>query len=60
LLHSTPLDAGRVRLQIPSSSGREFEVSADVSWCASIGEGWYVSGGRFVRLLLEQAPDRLM
>ena len=60
LLHSIPLDTGRVILQIPSTAGHELDISVEVAWCAPVGEGWYVSGGRFVRLLLEEAPHRFL
>ena len=60
LLHSMPLDAGRVMLQVPSTTGHELDICAELRWCAPASEGWYVSGGRFVRLLLEEAPHRFL
>ena len=60
LLHSMPLNTGRVILHVPSAGGHDLDISAEVRWCAPASEEWYVSGGRFVRLLLEEAPDRLL
>jgi hypothetical protein len=60
LLHSMPLDTDRLRLSIPWTEGHPLEIRTDIRWCAPAGEGWYLSGGRFVPLVLEKLPCRLM
>jgi hypothetical protein len=60
LLHSMPLDPGRLTLSIPWTAGHPLDVRTDLRWCAPAAEGWYLSGGRFVPLVLEELPCRLM
>jgi len=60
LLHNMPLETGRVVLTIPSTAGDQLDISTEIRWCSAVGEGWYVSGGRFSTLLFEEVPVRLL
>ena len=48
LLHNMPLQPGQVRLTVASTHGEALCVTAEVVWCRPSGEGWYLSGCRFV------------
>jgi hypothetical protein len=60
LLHGVPLDSGKVSLDILSPQGHWHNISTDIRWCKAAGEGWYVSGGSFLSLLLEELPALLL
>jgi hypothetical protein len=60
LLHRVRIDPGYVTVALPSLAGHPLEASTEIRWCAPAGGGWYLSGGRFVSLLLEELPDRLL
>jgi hypothetical protein len=47
LLHAMPLDTGPVMVQFPSVTCDDIGVRTHITWCSPIGDGWYVSGGRF-------------
>lgn len=51
LMHSFPLEAGEVIIQIPSCSGKPVRVRTEIRWCRSITSEWHVSGGQFLELL---------
>lgn len=46
--HQAPLPYRRVRVWLSSPIGLEVEMIMDLNWCRFVGQGWYVSGGRFV------------
>jgi hypothetical protein len=48
LLHCVAVELGEVVLTIPSTSGRPLRIRGQVMWCQSCGEGWYMSGVRFL------------
>jgi hypothetical protein len=60
LLHSAPLNTGRAILSIPSSSVHQLDISTEIRWCDPVGQGWYLSGGRFATVLLDDVPARLL
>jgi hypothetical protein len=51
LLHCMPVERGEVLLTIPSKSCRPLRVRGQVMWCRPCGEGWYVSGIRFLDVI---------
>ena len=40
--------AQEVQVAIRCKEGRLFQARTQITWCRSIGQGWYISGGRFV------------
>jgi hypothetical protein len=46
--HQHPLPYRRVNVWLGSPIGLEVEMVLDLTWCRFVGQGWYVSGGRFV------------
>ena len=48
LLHNFPLEPGEVVVTITTNTGRNVSVRTDIIWCKPCGEGWYISGGRFL------------
>jgi hypothetical protein len=48
LLHNFPLNPGEVIVTIATKKGRNVSVRTDIVWCKPCGEGWYISGGRFL------------
>ena len=46
--HEEPLPYRRVHVWLGSPIGLEVQLVMDLSWCRFVGQGWYVSGGRFV------------
>jgi hypothetical protein len=55
LLHNMKLSPGPATLVIVSSNGARRQFSAEVVWCRPMGEGWFISGCRFV----DVTPDPL-
>ena len=48
LLHSMELPLEEVAIKI---AGRPQQLRLKIERCESIGEGWYISGGKFLRLV---------
>ena len=48
LLHSMPVECGETIVTIPSQSGEKVSIRTEIVWCQPCGEGWYLSGGRFL------------
>jgi hypothetical protein len=48
LLHIMPLEPGPVVVTLRGASGDELSLRTQIMWCKSAGEGWYMSGGRFL------------
>ena len=42
---------GEIVLRIPSESFGDVRIRSEVVWCRPCGEGWYLSGARFVEVL---------
>lgn len=51
LLHYMAVQPGEVVLTIPSKLCGKVRVRSEIVWCQPCGEGWYMSGARFVELL---------
>jgi hypothetical protein len=51
LLHDFELMAQEVQISIRCKGNRVFQARTRITWCRSLGQGWYVSGGRFVDAL---------
>ena len=47
LLHNMPLESGKVTLAILRQSG-DVHLRGEIMWCRPCGEGWYLSGVRFL------------
>jgi hypothetical protein len=52
LLHYMELPHGKVMVTIPSESGEKVRIEGDVVWSKPSGEGWYISGVRFLKALV--------
>ena len=53
LLHNAPLERGEVVLRFTGESNDQVLLRSEIVWCHDCGEGWYLSGARF----LEVAAD---
>lgn len=51
MLHYLTVEPGKVILTIPSRSCGDLRISAEIMWCQPCGEGWYMSGARFIEVL---------
>jgi hypothetical protein len=49
--HRDPLPYRRMVVSMEDSLGRWVRLLMDVSWCRFIRNGWYASGGRFLRVV---------
>ena len=50
LLHNMPLEPGAALVTIFRDGGRTLKIRTEIVWCRACGEGWYLSGGRFLDL----------
>ncbi len=48
LIHNMDLNDREVEISIPSEGGYSIRVRTRIVWCEACGEGWYISGGRFI------------
>jgi hypothetical protein len=48
LLHNMPLPLGDITLTIRRESSERITLRGEVIWCQQCGEGWYLSGVRFI------------
>jgi hypothetical protein len=60
LLHQTPLDMESVNVGIWTVTGRRDDICLKIRWCNSVGQGWYVSGGQFTGLSVQQSVSLLL
>ena len=51
LLHAFHLDPKDNVIVIMGPDRTPFRLQAEITWCAPLGEGWYVSGAQFVARL---------
>ena len=47
LLHAMPLSPGNATVTIPHDDDH-LSIRSEIMWCRPVGEGWYVSGARFI------------
>lgn len=50
LLHIMPLDRGEVVVHLSAGHESPIAMRTQIIWCEDCGEGWYISGGRFLDL----------
>jgi hypothetical protein len=48
LIHNMDVPEGEIEISIRSDCGYSIRVRTRIVWCQACGEGWYISGGRFV------------
>lgn len=48
LIHNVELSNGEVEITVSSESGYSIRVRCKIMWCQPCGEGWFISGGKFV------------
>lgn len=48
LLHSVKLTPGDITVTIVHDNGRLASLPAELLWCRPCGEGWYLSGAKFL------------
>ena len=48
LLHNAELRNSEVEVTIPTEQGYSVQIRTEIVWCTPCGEGWYISGGRFL------------
>ncbi len=51
LLHSFPLDPKDIVVVFSGPNRKRVKLQIRIAWCKSFGDGWYISGGRFVARL---------
>ncbi len=51
LLHAFPLKPKDSVIVVVGSDRTPFRLQVEITWCESVGEGWYISGGQFVARL---------
>ena len=51
LLHSFPLDRKDTVTVILGSNRKPIKLQVRIAWCKPFGEGWFISGGRFIARL---------
>jgi hypothetical protein len=50
LMHNMRLSPGEVEVSIPTDQGYSVRIRTDVLWCSPIGDGWFISGGKFISI----------
>jgi len=58
LIHNMPVETQQLTITVPRSNDNSFDINTQITWCKPCGEGWYLSGGWFRRILVEELPDR--
>jgi hypothetical protein len=53
LLHYMAIEPGEVVLTIPSVLSGDVRIRSEIVWCRPCGDGWYMSGARFVEVLAD-------
>lgn len=48
LLHNVPLSIGPHKVAIRYGDGHVAAFPTEILWCRPCGDGWYVSGGKFI------------
>lgn len=48
LLHQVQLRPSKVDVYVATNSGASARLRVHILWCRPCGQGWYLSGGRFV------------
>jgi hypothetical protein len=56
LLHGVELQPGEIEVSIAGERGYGVRVRAAVVWCRYCGDGWYISGARFLSLANVLSP----
>jgi hypothetical protein len=56
LLHNMPLEPAEVTLAILGPVGEVCRFRTQLVWCRPCGEGWYLTGGRFVDVIGPSKP----
>lgn len=57
LLHNVPVEPETGLLRVAENQNGDAILSVEFTWCSPCNNGWFVSGGRFRKLDLEQLPD---
>lgn len=57
--HAKPLAQRRAIASMESASGRWIAFLMDLSWCRFTRQGWYESGGRFLRSVLSPVETEI-
>jgi hypothetical protein len=55
LLHDMPLEPTMTIVTIPLERDQPLRLRALIKWCRPCGQGWYLSGGQFVKV--EREPQ---
>jgi hypothetical protein len=50
LVHLMPLQKGEVVIGLTVPSGKQVSLLTEICWCRDYGNGWYASGGRFLKV----------
>ncbi len=58
LLHNMELKTGEIVVKVVRKSGTEVRFRSVLLWCRPCGEGWFISGARFLDLALEDQRGR--
>lgn len=60
LLHDFPIHAEKLELGIPDVTDRCDDLEVNVCWTKDVGQGWYISGGKFSNMSVQQSISLLM
>jgi hypothetical protein len=58
LLHNMELKTGEIVVKVLRKSGAGVCFRSELLWCRPCGEGWFVSGARFLYLIPEDQRGR--
>jgi hypothetical protein len=50
LLHWMPIPPQIIRVVLTPPNSPTLRVRVKISWCSAWGEGWYISGGRYLEV----------
>jgi hypothetical protein len=56
--HQHPLACRQAVVSLEMADGQWFGVAIDLTWCRFTRHGWYESGGRFLRTVPAEPPNR--
>jgi hypothetical protein len=60
LLHDSPLEVESVELGVPDVTSRCDDLRLKIVWSKDVGQGWYISGGQFSKMSVQQSISLLM
>jgi len=59
LVHNVLIEPQDVLVRVPLGNGGAIHLRVRIKWCDACGEGWYLSGGRFLGVASPSEQDPL-